>query len=520
MITPILVLLVPALGLVVYICMFGVNVVFWDEWDFVPFLKAAMNGTLSYASLFAQHNEHRLFFPRIVMIALAQLTRYNTIAEMIFGWFMILATALLVFRASWVKFSAGGPWKFALIFVPASLLLFTYRQFEVALFGFPSVQFYMMILGVVGSFYLLGYSNGIDIGFAFSCLAAFMASFSSIQGLLAWPIGLVQILLSASRRKAIIWAISGALVTSGYLYGWTKPVQTPSLNNALSDPLGGLRYFFVLLGAPFSYELYTAMGFGALVFLVGVVVFWRNRLGEFVRRNGIWFSLLLFGILSCVVTTAGRSGFGLPQGLSSRYTPVTAIGIIGLYFLSLDANGLRAKRKKLAARVLLTVILVGSIISYSGGWVAGDFLRCRYETSAYVLRTYQTQPDENITTWLYPSHTPSIRERAAFLEENKLNVFSQSKLNASSRSSTECQTLFRVFEFYEEFTNGTMPATVFSAEAIGSLGIGLPIVVASAVAIAIAVMIALTRGNTVEEPPNGRVKISPSEPGVEEKYVI
>jgi hypothetical protein len=59
------------------------------------------------------------------MIALAKFTRYNTIAEMVFGWFMILATSLLIYRMSWMKFSSGGSGKFALIFLPASLLLFT-----------------------------------------------------------------------------------------------------------------------------------------------------------------------------------------------------------------------------------------------------------------------------------------------------------------------------------------------------------------------------------------------------------
>jgi hypothetical protein len=49
-IASLLVLIVPALGLIFYICMFGVNVVLMDEWDFVPFLKNAMNGTLVLGS--------------------------------------------------------------------------------------------------------------------------------------------------------------------------------------------------------------------------------------------------------------------------------------------------------------------------------------------------------------------------------------------------------------------------------------------------------------------------------------
>jgi hypothetical protein len=47
------------------------------------------------------------------------------------------------------------------------------------------------------------------------------------------------------------------------------------------------------------------LGFGALIFLVGAVVFWQDHLGGFLRRNGIWFSLVLFGTLSCLVTMIG-----------------------------------------------------------------------------------------------------------------------------------------------------------------------------------------------------------------------
>jgi len=489
-----LALFVPAAGLMLYIYMFGVNVVYADEWDFVPFLKMAIEGTLSYGDLLAQHNEHRLFFPRIVMITLAKLTQYNTIAEMAFGWFMILATSLLIFRISWKGISSDGLSEFALIFLPASLLLFTYRQFEAILFGFPSVPFYLMIFGVVSSFCLLEYRRRRNIGFALSTLAAFVASFSSLQGLLVWPTGLVQILVSDSKRRSLVWGCAGVLVIATYLHGWVKPGQTPSLDYVLSDPILASSFFLALLGAAFSFELYTALPFGALVFLIAVVVFWRNHHGRFLRRNRVWLSLILFSTLSCLAVTAGRSGFGPIEGLSSRYTPVTIMGIIGLYFLSVDASrGFRAKRKKLAARVLLIIILVGWIISCGGGWVAGQIIKCRFETSAYVLKTYQSQPDENIRSWLYPVNTPSIRERAAFLEENRLNVFSQSATNVPTTNSTDCQTLFSLYESYKELASGKLSIAIFTAELARSPGISL-IMVVSAIAVAVAVLIVYGAG--------------------------
>ena len=40
-----------------------------DDWQFVPFLEKAKNGTLTFQELWAPHDEHRLLVPRIIIIA-------------------------------------------------------------------------------------------------------------------------------------------------------------------------------------------------------------------------------------------------------------------------------------------------------------------------------------------------------------------------------------------------------------------------------------------------------------------
>ena len=58
----------PALILLIDIRVFAVNVPFMDDWQFVPLLEKAKNGTLTFQELVAPHDEHRLLLPRIIII--------------------------------------------------------------------------------------------------------------------------------------------------------------------------------------------------------------------------------------------------------------------------------------------------------------------------------------------------------------------------------------------------------------------------------------------------------------------
>ena len=61
---------------------YGVDVPYWDQWRLVPLLAALDDGTMRVSDLWAIHNEHRVLFPRLVMLGLAQLSGWNTRWEM------------------------------------------------------------------------------------------------------------------------------------------------------------------------------------------------------------------------------------------------------------------------------------------------------------------------------------------------------------------------------------------------------------------------------------------------------
>src|SRR5215212_5949132 len=90
--------LIPAALPYLHVHAFGVNVVFADAWDMVLVFRKWFSGRLAFADLYAQHVEHRMFFPRGVELLLGSLTRYNNVAEMylIVSCFLITAAVLLL----------------------------------------------------------------------------------------------------------------------------------------------------------------------------------------------------------------------------------------------------------------------------------------------------------------------------------------------------------------------------------------------------------------------------------------
>ena len=69
----------------------GVDFPVLDEWDgTAPLFEKMADGTLGVADFFAQHNEHRIFFPRLIFFTLGRLTHWNIRAELWVIWFLAL----------------------------------------------------------------------------------------------------------------------------------------------------------------------------------------------------------------------------------------------------------------------------------------------------------------------------------------------------------------------------------------------------------------------------------------------
>jgi hypothetical protein len=423
---PWLFVLLPVLQGFRYVHLYGVNVVWLDQWvGMAPLFEKWHAGTLAFSDFWAQLNEQRCIVPRGLMFVLGLLTRWNTLAEMYVVQFS-LAAILSIFLFAFLREcqAKNRVWRM----VPIAFLVFSLRQSENMLFGFQ-ILFAFAALGTIAALWclcLLDNPKHAVLKYSGALLCATAATFSSGQGLLVWPVGLPALFAArlTGRRRAIlaaIWTIAGLVQWWVYFSGFTKPSKHPEL--AFS-----IQYFLAIVGGSLFQSLGLAMMAGAIILsLVLASVFLAFRVGDF-RRQTFWLSVLAYGLLVQAQTTVARSGFGPGQALSSRYATFSLLIVIGAYAILSSLND--EKRARLISGlwgISLILVMMGVMHSTPKGYQEGTDSRQQRENWAFMLTTSDSQPDE-ILAIDDDIPSPLVRRVTSFMKEHQWNLFASSDL--------------------------------------------------------------------------------------------
>ena len=86
----------PILILFVFIKSFSVNVPVGDDWALLPFFDSLKSGTANFEIFFSQHNEHRIFFPRIIFAILAFSSGWNINVEIWFSFIISIVSFIFI----------------------------------------------------------------------------------------------------------------------------------------------------------------------------------------------------------------------------------------------------------------------------------------------------------------------------------------------------------------------------------------------------------------------------------------
>jgi hypothetical protein len=291
----------------------AVNVPFYDEWNgLVPLFQADDRGGLGLGDFWAQHNEHRAFFPRLIQFALAHVTSWDIRVEL----YLNLAVALATF-ATLVAVMRRSLDRTALLAasVVASIVFFSPVQWENWLWGWQ-FGWFLSNIALAGALWALTVT--IDRrprrGLALGAACAVVGSFSLAQGLLIWPAGLAILLLR--RRPWAVWAGLSVVVPALYLAGWNG-----------SDAPGAsivdyVRFVLIYLGRTFGVSDATGYLVGAALlvsFLAGAAYVVLNRRDRaLVDRAAFWLGIGLFSLGAAAITAIGRAGLGVAA--ISRYS--------------------------------------------------------------------------------------------------------------------------------------------------------------------------------------------------------
>jgi hypothetical protein len=423
--------LLPFIASLLYVRSYGVDVFYADEWDFVALLREGSRGTLGAADLLTHHNEHVYLFPWGLMLLLGRFTEFNTVPLMYLVAACLLATSLAVFHV--YARSVGRSPLASLLFVPAPLLLFSFRQHENMLWGNQVTFAFAQTFSVLALCLLHAAGNGRlgRLAFPSAALCVVIASCSAAPGLLAWPAGLMLLLISPAGGKPAkklflgTWVLLGAAVWGLYLAGYSGPGSAPPPSFVLGHPAAGAEYLLTLSGGALFWREGTALAAGLLlVFLATAslaLVLMLRKAGE----NAFWISLGTFSLLSLAFIAAGRSGFGeevFAQAVLSRYAVFSIPGIVALH--GLLANLTLNARSRVAAvllAVLLVAILAGVVLSYPRGVEAGRETEESRRQAARILVAHETEPLAAFTIF---GHDPRrVQRYARFLDKRDYSTF-------------------------------------------------------------------------------------------------
>jgi hypothetical protein len=419
----------PILLFLYYILKFGVDVPRWDEWNIAEILKVYYNKGDWLSMVFAQHNEHRIVFPRIVLLALASLTDWNVKAEMIASWVIHVLNFLLIWGIL-KQVEVKHKW----LLVPIAWLMFNVGQWENMLWGW-CFHWYLMIFGFLLALYLLTKIASSAWYILPAIIAGIISSFSFNNGLLIWPLGLFYLFfikeLKSNRKKLIsLWLIIGIFTFIIYYMDYTKPAYHPPLLLFLYKPFLFLICLFGNLGSGLGGEKLIPSIIGGVVILsasIASILLMRKATKDKVIVLAPVFILGLFSLISVAAISVGRFSFGATESIVPRYVTIASFLIITdvILFAVIAQNAIDTKlqrRMKLLNIIFLSVISIGLFLTLLKGWQTGRAVYFERMKAAVYLKQYKFAPNRVLSLFLHPS-PDLIQELAPLLKQKKLTVF-------------------------------------------------------------------------------------------------
>ena len=397
----------PLVPVIFFVYKFGITIPYWDQWELVPLLEKMHNNTLTLADLWSQHNEHRIIFPKILMLLLARLSNWNIFLELCTN--IVLATFTLLFLLSMLRDTLKTVPLWLKIFT--SLMVFSMVQYENWSWGWQ-IQISLAVLGSVVAIWAANKWQGKTIGLIIVISAAVLSSYSFNMGLLTWPVVLVVMLLQKKWRRKHIVILTVACIATVLLYyhKYTIPTHHPPILFFLAHPLIYIRYVLTYLGASLCWTYFSSFKTALIILsLISLAIFniWRFDKQK-LRDLAPWLALALYVCMAACATGLGRAGFGWKQAFSSRYTTIsvflplsTVVLLCYAVKLSLAMNKKNFLKNPFFIAAITAAFLISYINRYHEGTKVMKKTSIRVNASAFCLTSPQIA-DEDSLKILYP----------------------------------------------------------------------------------------------------------------------
>jgi hypothetical protein len=403
---------------------FSVNVLYYDQWDF---LTPLFQEDAGFARLFLwQHGPHREGVGLIATQLLYELTGWNARLEVLMIGACVFASMLIALA---LKRKLFGPLTHSDAAIP--LLFLTLAHYEILLgapnpayAGFPLLMIMLYCSALLQRNQLLRYGFLLALNFLL-----IYTGFGVIMGIVT--LGVFAVECYRNRRAvalpAAALAIAGISLASffqNYIFQSAVDCFSLSGSNIARYPPFIAQMFagYLLIRKPML--LASAVGSAVLIFAsAGLAAQYRAAeapRGQGFSRVMVSGTLLAYSILFAASAAVGRACLGLAASQSSRYSALLIPAFLSLYFSLL---AIPASRLRKPARVAFVLLMIPGVV-----WIPNGARRFADGKRAWAACYLQTRNIDfcdrttQFTLYPYPERT-HLREKLDYLQARGLSLF-------------------------------------------------------------------------------------------------
>ena len=358
---------------ILYVSLFAGDLPFWDQWDAEAdrLLRPWAEGRLHFLTLFEPHNEHRIFFSRVLALSLFALNngQWDNLVEAYAN--VILYAVMLTMLCS--QLCARSERKWVRVIFPIFTFLVALQPFgwENTLVGFQS-QFYFMAIVAIGMIAISAYRTASLSTFFVLLLLSAASLFTMASGVLActsvtavialryWrdrssPKYVIAILMS----MALITAIGLALIPNLPYHAALRSVGIREhLNAALTSLMWPLQSFNAT-----NWSIKHCLAAALLMWLPSLI--WLIRFAKYRRASNsqLFATGLALWVVAQAMAIAHSRGHDM-TALASRYMDISAIGLLINIWFAFDLLPLPLKSSFGSLRIYVAVAVFFFVASY------------------------------------------------------------------------------------------------------------------------------------------------------------
>jgi len=384
---------------------YGLNIPFWDDFDTVfSFLIKYLDAGTIFEKLqlvFAQHTEHRFALNKIITLLNYYISNIDFKLLLIIGNLALIGVLAILYRSCTILKNK------LFLLIPITLLIFQPQYNESIYWATAALANFYILLFAFLSIFLL--SKNKKLYFYLSIIFALFATFTMGNGLFVFPVGLAILVYQKRYREAVIWFLVTVAIFVSYFHNYISSAGHPSLVQALLNPLNTIIHFFTLIGAPFGSLHPNLLPFSIYVGILIVLYFIYLTIRSYFKKNLVIYSFFLFLLITVFVIAFTRSGFGIEQAFSSKYTIVGILFYILSYISFIEIFPFMQKKKFVF--VFIVISLAFNVVSYYSNF---KYIKDHHDSLVDSMEEWR----KNKTGLLYPDQERANKLLIEAIEKN------------------------------------------------------------------------------------------------------